>query len=122
MKGAPRISRNLRLHVGDGPAETSKRLLGAVSRHERGETVRERHLSFENWETLFSVLTPKRFELVQHLHRSPEPTIRALARALGRDFKRVYEDLRVLEEAGLIERDEEGLRADYASIETRIEL
>jgi predicted transcriptional regulator len=122
MEGAPRISRNLRLHIVDGLDEASKRLVGAVARHERGETVRERHLSFENWEALFSLLTPRRFELLQHLHRSPEPTIRALARALGRDFKRVYEDVRLLEQAGLIERDDEGLRADYASVETRIEL
>lgn len=61
-----------------------------------------------NWEALCAVLTPKRFALLRHLHRVPAPGIRALARDLGRDVKRVHADVTALIELGLIERDAEG--------------
>ncbi len=35
------------------------------------------------------------------------------AQALGRDCRRVHEDVEALEAAGLLDRDENGLRADY---------
>ena len=68
------------------------------------------------------MLTPKRYELLQHIHRHPEPSVRALSRALDRDFKRVYEDVKALVEAGLLEYDAEGLRAEYETIDTAIPL
>lgn len=49
--------------------------------------------------------SPKRLELLRHLHRNPVRTIRALATALGRDYHRVHEDVDALEAAGLLERD-----------------
>ena len=64
-------------------------------------------LCFVDWAGLCSVMTPKRYELIQHLHAQPAPSIRALARALGRDVKRVHEDVVSLEELGLIMRDRE---------------
>jgi predicted transcriptional regulator len=62
-------------------------------------------LYFVDWGALCAVLTPKRYELIRHLRRQPAAGIRALARALGRDVKRVHEDVRALEELGLISRD-----------------
>jgi predicted transcriptional regulator len=41
----------------------------------------------------------------------------ALARALGRDYKRVHEDVEALVAAGLLDRSEAGLRADYDAIQ-----
>lgn len=61
-------------------------------------------LYFESWDSLCAVLTPKRYELLRHLRRTPAESIRALARDLGRDVKRVHEDVTALEELGLIER------------------
>ena len=61
-------------------------------------------------------------ELLRHLHRSPTPSIAALARALGRDYKRVYEDVEALTAAGLIERNEAGLTAGYGEIRAHIAL
>jgi predicted transcriptional regulator len=45
-----------------------------------------------------------------------------LARVLDRDFKRVYEDVKALVDAGLLEQDADGLRAEYKRIETAIAL
>ncbi len=65
-------------------------------------------------------MTDRRYELLRHLHGHPAPSIRALARDLGRDFKRVHADVAALEAIGLIERDEGMLRADYDEIRAAI--
>ena len=62
-------------------------------------------LCFVDWTALCAVLTPKRYELIRHLRQQPAPSTRALARALGRDVKRVHEDVTALEELGLVSRD-----------------
>ena len=66
--------------------------------------------------------TPRRLELLRHLHRHPARSIRALAIALGRDYRRVHEDVEALANAGLLDKNETGLHADYNSVrmETRI--
>jgi predicted transcriptional regulator len=65
-------------------------------------------LYFVDWSALCSVLTPKRYELIRHLRKEQSvASIRALARALGRDVKRVHEDVVALEEFGLITRNRE---------------
>ncbi|RVU14144.1 hypothetical protein [Methylobacterium oryzihabitans] len=63
---------------------------------------------FRDWAALCAVLTPKRYELLRHLRRSPEAGIRPLARALGRDVRRVHEDVIALAELGLVLRGEDG--------------
>ena len=62
-------------------------------------------LYFTDWAALCAVLTPKRFELLRHLRAKPAASVRALARALGRDVKRVHTDVVALEELGLLSRD-----------------
>lgn len=120
-----KMNTKMKLHIGGGLREASARILNDVARFERGETVAEDHLTFENWQALFNVLTPRRYELLQYLHRQPEPSVRALARALNRDYKRVHEDVHTLVGVGLVTRDVDGLHADYEAIElppTRIAL
>lgn len=79
-------------------------------------------LCFIDWSALCSVLTPKRYELIRHLRKEPAPSIRALARALNRDVKRVHEDVCSLEELGLISRDEETgvIRTDLDEVSSTI--
>jgi len=63
---------------------------------------------FVDWSALCSVLTPKRYELIRYLRKEQTVvSIRALARALSRDIKRVHEDVVALEELGLIARNHE---------------
>src|SRR5271166_3155056 len=74
-------------------------------RAERGELTGENaetHIGFESSETQVRTLSPKRLELLRHLHRAPARSIRALAQALGRDCRRVHEDVKALEAAGLL--------------------
>ena len=116
------VTPDVKVHVGGSLRDTANRVLADVARFDRGESVRERHVTFENWQALFNVLTPRRYELLSHVHAHPEPSVRALARALDRDFKRVYEDVKALVDAGLLSRDTDGLHADYDRIETAIAL
>jgi predicted transcriptional regulator len=112
----------LEVHVGGTLEDMKRRVVDAVKRAKRGQAVREEHVNFESWEALASVMTTKRFEMLRHLHRQPEASIASLARSLKRDYKRVHEDVEALSEAGLIERSDDGLRAEYDEIRTQIAL
>ncbi len=114
----------LEIHVGEGLDTVAARFLDGWERMERGEDIQEKHVSFATWETFVGVMTPKRLQLLRHVHRVPARNIRALAQALGRDYRRVHEDVEALTAAGLLERDSDGIRADYDAFhaETRVAL
>ena len=116
------MTTKLDIHVGGSFADSRKRILAAVERARRGEIGGEEHVTFASWDALAAVMTTKRFEVLRHLRRQPERSIAALARALGRDYKRVHEDVEALVGAGLVDRDETGLHTDYDEIRTSIAL
>ncbi len=110
------------VHVGEGSEASGQRFIDAWHRAERGEAGAESHLSFESWELLARTLTPRRLALLRHIHRHPATSIAALARMVGRDYKRVHEDVERLTAAGLLERSEGQVRADYDEIRATIAL
>jgi predicted transcriptional regulator len=65
-------------------------------------------LTFSSPSQLFSVLTPKRWELIERLQAIGPSSIRGLARVIERDVKRVHEDVTALIEWGLVARTEDG--------------
>ena len=112
---------NVQVTVGGNiKEESSRRFIDAWHRAERGEHFQERHLAFENWDTLARVLTGKRMELLSYVRRNPVASVRALAKALGRDYSNVHADVQALAGAGLLDTTSKGVRADYDTIETRI--
>jgi predicted transcriptional regulator len=112
---------DLQIRVGGSiETEASGRFIDAWHSAEKGKRVRERHLVFENWETLARVLTGKRMELLGYVKRNEVRSIRALAQALGRDYSNVHADVKALEAAGLVENSAKGVRAEYDAIETKI--
>jgi len=62
--------------------------------------------TFSSPSQLFSVISPKRWELIERLQALGPSSIRGLARALDRDVKRVHEDVAALCDWGIIERTE----------------
>jgi predicted transcriptional regulator len=111
--------RKVRIHV-ESLQASGKRFVDAWRRAERGERVREEHLSFESLEGLLATLSPKRIELIRFVRRKPNLSIAALARELGRDYKRVHSDVRALEMAGLLEEDDGGLHAPFAGADAQL--
>ena len=69
----------------------------------QGET-----LNFESPGAFFGRLTERRWALVSALQGQGAMAVRELARKAGRDVKRVHEDIQVLAELGLVERDDAG--------------
>jgi predicted transcriptional regulator len=112
---------NMKITVGSTiEDEASRRFVDAWHRAARGETFRERHLAFESWDALARVLTGKRMELLRYVRRHKVKSVRALAKALGRDYSNVHTDVQVLADAGLLELKDGGVRADYDAIATKI--
>lgn len=115
------MSGTINLHVGS-VEEMGQRFVGAWQRLERGEAVDETHLTFLDMETMASTLSPKRLALLRHVRQCPVASVAALAKRLGRDYKRVHEDVAALVRFGLLERDAQGIRAPFDSVHAEVSL
>ncbi len=114
---------DVKIVVGGSAEDDAAAFVAAWGRAERGEAaLDERVLSFESWEGLAAVMTGERYRLLRHLHARPEPSVSALARSLGRQFRRVHADVAALEGAGLISRSPGSVRATADRIQAEIRL
>jgi predicted transcriptional regulator len=112
---------NVKITVGGAMEhDASRRFVEAWHRAESGETFHERHLAFESWDSLARVLTGKRLELLRYVRHHKVASVRALAKALARDYSNVHADVQALTAAGLLDAAGDGLRTDYDAIETKI--
>jgi predicted transcriptional regulator len=108
----------LHLTVGE-PVEASLTRAGAVMKAARqGKPIQPYFgVGFDDVGELFSVFTPKRWELIGALREGGAMTVAELARQLKRDYKNVYNDCERLIEWMAIEKDESGLVfSPYAEI------
>lgn len=76
---------------------------GVADGRYRGE-----YLNFETPAAFFGRLTQRRWSIVRVMQGAGAMSVRELARRVGRDVKRVHEDVRVLLELGLIEKTDNG--------------
>jgi predicted transcriptional regulator len=67
-------------------------------------------LSFPSFEILGRVITGARLELLSIIRKTKPKSIQELARLAERDFKNVYQDVKLLAQYGLIELKEQGAR------------
>ena len=65
-------------------------------------------LAFESMAGLLKLLTPNRWTLMATLRKLGPASVRALAKALARDYRGVHADVALLTDAGLIVRDAHG--------------
>lgn len=80
-------------------------------------------MSFESPATLFRLLSPARWGVLEELQRSGHCGLRQLARQLGRDASAVHRDVAALMERGLIEKDADGLLfVPFSRIHTEFDL
>lgn len=79
-------------------------------------------LSFESAPALMKALSPKRLELLQALHLLGMASIRQLAKELGRDYSNVHQDVKALNQIGVILEKEGKYYVPWQTIITEISL
>ncbi|MDD5333897.1 MAG: hypothetical protein PHS32_09120 [Rhodoferax sp.] len=82
--------------------------LRAAGKAAKADTYQGEVLNFESPGHFFGQLTEKRWEIVRACQGKGELPVRELARVVGRDVKRVHDDVVMLAELGLLERTESG--------------
>ena len=90
----------------DDTVKTTK----AIERGEKLKPVRGTKVYFTSFEALRKVLTPKRLELLHIIKMKKPSSINELARMAKRDVKNVMDDVKYLEQVGLIEKKETAKR------------
>jgi predicted transcriptional regulator len=81
------------------------------------------YLTFSTPTQLFAVFPPKRWELITKLQELGPSSLRALARAVHRDVKRVHEDAAALLAEGVFERnDQQKLFVPFETIHISFDL
>ena len=115
------MSKKVKINVGSLD-DMGKRFVSAWHRIERGEKVREKHITFPDLRSMLNALSPRRLELLRDVHRQPAKSVRMLAHRLGRDYKRVHEDVATLTESGLLLREDGGVSAPYDAIAAEMRL
>jgi predicted transcriptional regulator len=90
---------------------SAEEFITAWRRAEAGKSpaLPQEKIYFPDLATLLSVLTPRRLEMLKTLHSAGPLSVRALAKRLGRDYKNVHGDAKVMERIGLIHRNAGGL-------------
>ncbi len=79
-------------------------------------------LSFENASLLMKSLSPKRLELLQMLHALGAVSIRQLAKELDRDYSNVHQDVKALNQIGVILYKDGKYYVPWETIVTEISL
>jgi predicted transcriptional regulator len=112
----------LKAHVGT-LADMGARFVDAWRRAERGEPVSESHVTFLDLDTMMGTLSPRRLELLRNVRRhGGYPSIRAIADALGRDYKNVHADVSTLVAAGLLVHEGRKIIAPWEEVQATVKV
>lgn len=105
----------LRIRIGETGAAMGRRFVEAWHRAAAGDLAQAEHvLVLEDWPTFLATFSEARLALMRNLaEQGGAPSIRALAARLGRDYRRVHDDVSGLIAAGVLKRD--GTRIDLAA-------
>ena len=84
--------------------DVTRRTINAFDGHEQGS-----YISFSSVDLLWQTMTRKRWELLKALTGQGAVSIREASRLVERDVKSVHGDIHALLEAGVIQKNEEGM-------------
>lgn len=99
-----------------------QRFVDAWHRAEQGDAVDETHVTFLDLEAMLATLSPRRLELLRHVHQHGAASTRSLAETLQRDPKNVHGDVAALEAAGLLLREGRRLAAPWDELQASVSL
>jgi predicted transcriptional regulator len=91
--------------------DITRRTLAALGGEPQGA-----HISFPSVALLWSVLTAKRWELLQAMAGQGAMSIREAARRVGRDVKAVHADVHALLGAGILDRSGDQITFPYDAV------
>jgi len=103
-------------------ADMGQRFAGAWNRAAAGEKVFETNVTFLDVQTMLDTLSPRRLDLLRHVRQHGASNVRALALALGRDYKNVHQDVAILEATGLLLREGRKLSAPWDELQAHVSL
>jgi predicted transcriptional regulator len=115
------MSKRIKVNVGSID-DMGQRFVKAWHRLEAGEKIQESYLTFPSLPAMLNALSPKRLELLRAVHGNAARSVRALAVRLGRDYKRVHQDVETLTASGLLHRDNGNVSAPYDAITAEMRL
>lgn len=107
------------------PKDELSSILDIAAQVDAGEGLEEAvpTLTFPTLQRLFSAITDKRLELIRYVADNEGlMNTRQLSKALGRDYKNVYDDVQMLSEYGLLEKNGGVLSAPYDHISIRSDI
>jgi predicted transcriptional regulator len=96
--------------------------LRAAGGKAKAKSYQGEELAFETPAAFFGRLTERRWELVRMMQGKGAMSSRAIAGLVGRDLKRVHEDVTDLLALGLLERTDAGVECPFAKIHIDIEM
>ncbi len=79
-------------------------------------------LYFPDTATMFRALSATRLDLLSVLRRHGTMNVLALSRKLRRDYKNVYEDVKILRRFGLIQKSGAGIKVPFDAIQMDAEI
>ena len=79
-------------------------------------------LTFVSLGGFFEVFNARRWDIIVKLQSSGKTSIRALAKLVGRDMRRVHDDVKFLISHGIIEQDAKGVCVPYDTIHAEFTL
>lgn len=115
------MSNDVKLEIGTSAEEMGRRFVDAWHAAERGEHQAPRDvLIFDSLEGMLKCLSEQKLNLLKHLAKRPEPSIRSLALHLKRDYRRVHSDVHALLSCGLVKQEGKQFILGARSAEARI--
>ena len=106
-------TRRLTIRVGD---DRGRGFVEAWHRGLSGTAAVEEVISFDDFATLLSTLTPRRLELLHVVGEEGEISMRRISKMTARDYSNVRADVKTLESVGLLMRTERGVKLPYSKL------
>ena len=116
-----KIKRTLEIKILTEKEVRASRAARFTDAWESGEYPGE-YLTFTSSVNFFEVINSRRWDIVIKLQALGKTSIRSLAKKVGRDVRRVHDDVKLLISHGIIEQDEKGVCVPYETIHAEFTL
>lgn len=101
--------------------ESLKDFVRTIEKIKKGEKVTKRKgVAFSDVESFRKFFSKKRMELLSAVKHKKPKSIYQLAKLLKREYKNVYDDVGLLEELGLITKDNKKVNVDFNKLNIEV--